>query len=509
VIDMAGFVAVGLGLTLLLFVATLLGPVLVTHSATMFNITVDTTWLTLFFFLFCTLYNLTMLSVVFVHDRRRLKEEKEATDHFFSIMVPARNEELVIERTLRTILSMDYPQKLFEVLLIDDGSTDRTAEIALGLRREFPNLDVLRIPQDESGMGKSQALNTGYRYLLEKRWRLFDDWIVGVFDADGLPKSDMLRKASYQFRNPKAGALQALVRMSNRHDFFLAFLQDIEFSTFARVSQFVRSIFKGAVALGGNGQFIRATALDSISLENGEWWRREALTEDLDIGTRLLLKGWENEFLITTTVSQQAVDSFGALYKQRTRWAWGTLQALQIHVLSGSLLRAKIKLIKKVDMAYYLSFIVIPPVMLFCWILSLLSLAAVITTFNPFPSYFMIANGLSFFPLIAYGLVRTSKDDSSLDRQNVCRHCLNETIQGQGFCDCCGRPVDRSHSILHSKLLFVPLMILTTAYTYHWMPCTIRAILHVLRRDSPKWIKTERVAARTESLILAPVISRD
>lgn len=506
---MAGFVAVGLGLTLLLFIVTLLGPILVTHSATMLNVTVDTTWLTLFFFIFCTLYNFTMLSVVFVHDRRRLKEEKMATDHFFSILVPARNEGLVIENTLRTILSMDYPHELFEVLLIDDGSTDRTARIALGLRREFPNLDVLRIPLEQSGRGKSQALNIGYRHLVQKRRRSFDNWIMGVFDADGLPKSDMLRKASYQFRDPKAGALQALVRMSNRHDFFLAFLQDIEFSTFARVSQFVRSIFKGAVALGGNGQFIRTAALNSITLENGEWWRREALTEDLDIGVRLLLKGWENEFLITTTVSQQAVDSFGALYKQRTRWAWGTLQALQTYVLSGSLLKAKVKLVKKVDMAYYLSFIIIPPVMLFCWILSFLSLAAIITTYNPFPSYFMIANGISFFPLIAYGLIRTRKEDASFDQRNVCSHCLKDAIRGKRLCDFCGRPVGRSHSFLYSSLFFVPLMIITTAYTYHWMPCTIRAILHVLGRDSPKWIKTERVAARADSLTLAPVISKD
>lgn len=477
---MAGFVAVGLGLTLLLFFLTLLGPILVTHAATMFNVGIDTTWLTLFFFAFCTLYNTTMLSVVAVHDRRRLKQEKEATDHRFSIMVPARNEELVIEKTLRKILSLDYPKQLFEVLLIDDGSTDRTTQIVEQLRKEFQNLSILTITPEDSGRGKSQALNTGYKYLLQKQAQAQDDWIIGVFDADGEPQADMLKKASYQFRTQKIGALQALVRMSNRHEFFLAMMQDIEFSTFARVSQFVRSIFKGAVALGGNGQFIRTTALNSITLESGEWWRRDALTEDLDIGTRLLLWGWDNDFLVTTTVSQQAVDSFGALYKQRTRWAWGTFQAFQTYVLSGAIFRSKLQLIKKIDIAYYMSFIVIPPVMLFCWIISLLGLAAVISTYNPFPSYFMITNGVSFFPLIGYGLLRTQKEDKILGEK----------------------------SSFYSKPFFIPLMIMTTAYTYHWVPCTIRAIIHVLARDKPRWVKTQRVAEKLQLLEASPIVAK-
>lgn len=501
---MAGFVLVGLGLAMLLFFVTLLGPILVTQSATMFNVVVDTTILTLFFFLFCTIYNITMLSIVFVHDRRRLKEEKEASDHSFSIMIPARNEELVIHKTLTSILALDYPKSLLEVLLIDDGSSDRTVEIATKLREEFDNLDILRIPKEESGRGKSEALNRGFRYLINKHGNPSDEWIVGVFDADGLPQSDMLKKTAYQFKKSKVGATQSLVRMTNRRDFFLALLQDVEFSTFARVSQFVRSIFKGAVALGGNGQFIRTSALASISI-GGNWWRNDSLTEDLDIGTRLLLKGWENEFLITTTVNQQAVDSFGALYKQRTRWAWGTLQALRTYVLSGSVFKARVPLIKKIDLIYYLSFIVIPPVMLFCWVISALSLVAVFSTYNPFPTYFMITNGVSFFPLIAYGLMRTHKEDANKDRS--CTHCSRELLKDSKYCDRCGTPFKIPRYIAHPVLFFIPLIIITTAYTYHWVPCTIRAIIHVLKRDVPHWTKTERIIANVEPQVVPAIRS--
>jgi 1,2-diacylglycerol 3-beta-glucosyltransferase len=479
---LAAFVMIGLALSLILFFLTLLGPILVTHAATAFNVTIDTTWLTLFFFVFCTLYNVTMLSVVVVHDRRRLKQEKEATDHRFSIMIPAKNEVLVIERTLRAILKLDYPRDKFEVLMLDDGSSDGTVDVTKGLQKEFDNLEILSIPAEQSGKGKGHVLNVGYNHLLEKEHHgAAMEWVVGVFDADGVPDADMLKKASYQFRNPKIGALQSLVRMSNRRDFFLAMLQDVEFSTFARVSQFVRSIFKGAVALGGNGQFIRTMALESITLKTGEWWKSDALTEDLDIGTRLLLKGWDNEFLVTTCVAQQAVDSWGALFKQRTRWAWGTFQALETFVLSGSIFKSKVDLIKKVDLAYYLSFIVIPPVMLFCWIISLLGLGAVLSTYNPFPAYFMIANGISFFPLIAYGLVKTYEEDRSKDR--------------------------RQSILYHPILTFLPLTIITTAYTYHWVPCTIRAIAHVLKRDKPIWVKTQRILETAQPLGIQPIIS--
>jgi len=508
VILLAGFVAVGLGLTLLLFFATLVGPIFVTHSATMLNVGVDTALLTLFFFIFCTLYNSTLLSIVFVHDRRRAKQEKEATDHLFSIMVPARNEELVIGRTLQTILMLDYPTELFEVLLIDDGSGDRTGEIARKLRESFPNLDILTIPESRSGQGKGSALNAGYEYLLQKSRAPSDNWIIGVFDADGMPERNMLKKASYQFNNSRVGALQTLVRISNRGDFFLALLQDIEFSTFARVTQFVRSIFKGAVALGGNGQFIRSTALASIVLRDGQWWRKEALTEDLDIGTRMLLNGWENEFLVTTSVSQQAVNSFGALYKQRTRWAWGAMQSLVTYVLSGSVFKARVRLLKKLDMAYYLTFILLPPIMLLCWVISVLGLLAVITIYNPFPSYFMIVNGVSFFPLIAYGLVSSWKEDAQSDWPRLCHHCLRDLIQRGKFCDQCGELIPASRSSHRSRLLFIPLLITTTAYTYHWIPCTIRAMIHILNRDSPRWAKTKRVVARAEPIPVAPVISR-
>ena len=106
-----------------------------------------------------------------------------------------------------------------------------------------------------------------------------------MFDADAMPKADMLKKVSFEFRDQCVGGVQTLVRISNREKSFLAKLQDIEFITFSRVMQFLRTIFRGSVALGGNGQFIRATALDTTAIiDVKEYWKMNSMTEDLDIG---------------------------------------------------------------------------------------------------------------------------------------------------------------------------------------------------------------------------------
>ena len=453
---MAAYVLVGISLALLIFFLTLFSPVyLATTNASSLGITIDTSILTIYFFVFCTIYNAMLLSVIVVYDRLKFRSEDDAEDHHFSIIIPCRNEEAVIGKTLSNIAALDYPEEKYNALIVNDGSTDRTSDIAHEFADKFSNIKVLDVPKDESGKGKGAALNRAYHLLLEL-YPNYDkkNWIIGVFDADGSPEKNMLKKMSYQFKDETVGAAQAIVRISNRNESLLARLQDIEFITFAKVTQYVRNIFKGAVALGGNGQFIRATALESIVLSTGELWRRNALTEDLDLGTRLLLKGWNSQFIITSAVHQQGVHTLAALYKQRTRWAWGALQAFITYVISLEVFRGKKGSIRKIDLAYYLSCPIIPLAILLCWAISIISVLGMVSINNPFPAYFMIANAISFFPLMMFGLWTTRKE--------------------------------------YPLRNMIPLLFIANAYTYHWIIASIRAIIHVLKRDSPVWAKTAR-----------------
>ncbi len=415
---------------------------------------IDTTFMTLYFLMACTLYNVLTLSVVGLGNL----EDGEDVAHFFSIIVPARNEESVMRETLRRIFALDYPSELLEVIVINDGSTDSTESLVIDEQKSHPNLKLINVSQARAGHGKGSALNRGFGDFL-LTWRGLEieprhRWIIGVFDSDAIPDPNMLKKVSFQFRNPRVGGVQTLVRISNRKKSFLAKLQDMEFLAFARLLQFSRTVFGGSVALGGTGQFIRATALDTAALtESEEYWNRDSLTEDLDIGIRLMTNKWENHYVESTAVNQEGVESFSSLIRQRTRWSWGALQALCIHILGFRVWRANISLRKKLDTSVYLINIIVPFLVLFCWVFSALSLLGAVRISNIFPWVLTLANGFSFMPLYFVGLWKEKAD--------------------------------------YPAWKIVPLSLIGAIYTYHWIPCITIATVKMVTKK-PVWNKTPR-----------------
>jgi cellulose synthase/poly-beta-1,6-N-acetylglucosamine synthase-like glycosyltransferase len=278
------------------------------------KLVIDTTFLTLYFFIMCTCYNDPLM---FVLGFGKLERDEDIA-HYFSIIIPAHNEESVIGETLRQVLEMNYPSELFEVIVINDGSTDNTEHVVRKFQIEHPNVKLINILPMDGGHGKGAALNVGFRDFLFT-WRELKieppyRWIIGVFDADGHPQADMLRKVSFEFSEQSVGAVQTLVRIRNRSTSFLAKLQTRTFIAFSRVTQFSRTFFKGFVALGGNGQFVRATALDTVTSKHSEHcWNVNSVTEDLDIGIRLSLKKWDLRYLGSTAVMQEGVETLPSL----------------------------------------------------------------------------------------------------------------------------------------------------------------------------------------------------
>jgi 1,2-diacylglycerol 3-beta-glucosyltransferase len=456
------------------FLATIIGVSLVTPlfifgvtiglTLVIPNFSLNTTFLTLYFVIACTLYNLFLMLMIGTGHI----EDGENVGHYFSILVPANNEEDVIEETLENILKMDYPQELFEVIVINDGSIDNTEKIVQNLQRKYPHLKLINIPPNNGGKGKSLALNTAFADFL-LTWRGIEihpkhHWIIGVFDSDSTPDSNMLKKVSFQFNDPKVGGVQTLVRIKNRKKSFLAKLQDIEFLTFSRVVQFARAIFKGSVALGGNGQFIRATALETVAIKDQqEYWRNEALTEDLDMGVRLITKKWENRYIDSTSVHQEGPETLSAMFYQRERWSWGTLQTLARYILSFKFWKTKIHWKKKVDVMVYLFNIMIPSLVLLCWIWTALSFVGIISIYNMFPPAFTLANGFSFFPLMGFSLWKERNE--------------------------------------YPLWQMIPLLFIATAYTYHWIPCTSSAIIKAIVKK-PSWKKTPRFNSTKKNCII-------
>jgi 1,2-diacylglycerol 3-beta-glucosyltransferase len=267
------------------------------------------------------LFSLSYTLSIFLMSRRKRPQPLPAPETlYFVFVLPCLNEELVIGRTLDALL--DLPGDNYAILVIDDGSEDRTAEIVAPYDPDKVWLYLREAP--EARQGKGRALNAGFRYLRDSGvldGHRPEDVIVAILDADGRIESNALFEVGHYFRNPKAGAVQIGVRMFNARESLLTRLQDFEFVTFTEIFQRGRQRF-GSVGLGGNGQFTRFSALKGLG--DDPW--TDCLTEDLDLGLRLLALGWENNFCPTSHVSQQAVNNFRRLVRQRSRWFQGHLQ---------------------------------------------------------------------------------------------------------------------------------------------------------------------------------------
>jgi 1,2-diacylglycerol 3-beta-glucosyltransferase len=326
-------------------------------------------------------------TALFVRGQRSIAGAPEShgdEDWTWVFLVAALNEEITIGDSVERLLALELADR--RVIVVDDGSDDSTPEI-LG---EFshPDLHVLRRSVPEARKGKAQALNAAYQHIGEllpeaDRERV----IVVVVDADGRIAPTAPRFAAAHFENPAVGGVQALVRIYNRGG-FLTHMQDIEFSVYGSVYQAGRNA-RGTAGMGGNGQFNRLAALDSIADGPGPW--RNRLTEDQDLGLRLLAAGWKSRQEVRAVVEQQGVPTLRPLLRQRTRWAQGNLQAFD---LLGAMWRAPLPRPARLGEIFYLLMPVWQATVgagLFCAIaLFVLGLAPIIPSVQVWPEVYIL-----------------------------------------------------------------------------------------------------------------------
>lgn len=281
--------------------------------------------------------------------RLRKVELEENPDMFVVFVLPALNEEKVIERTVRKLISLK--DKNFMVLAINDNSDDDTLNILHSVKSK--KLKVISTKPPFARIGKGNVLNYAYHFIsnhsIAKKYNR-ENILICVVDSDGHVDSNIIRTVTPYFADKKTGAVQVSVRITNSNVNLLTRWQDYEFSVFNYIFQSARDLI-GSVGLGGNGQFVRLSAADSMGEE--PW--SECLTEDLEIGLRLMLQGWRNRYCSSTYVAQQAVQTFRPLIVQRTRWIQGHLTCWKY---LPSLAASNLPLRTRLDTAYYLLAIV-------------------------------------------------------------------------------------------------------------------------------------------------------
>ncbi len=225
-----------------------------------------------------------------------------------SVIVPAYNETENIEATLRSILANDHP---LEIVVVDDGSSDGTAELVESLA--LPAVRVIRQPNS----GKPIALNTGVA-------RAQHDLVI-MMDGDTVFQPDTVGRLVAPFADPAIGAVAGNVKVANRTA-LIPRLQHIEYVVGFGIDRRVQDTLQAITTIpGAAGAFRRQAVLDVGGLS------LDTLAEDTDLTIALGREGWRVVYEERAIAWTEAPTTLTQLWRQRYRWTYGTMQAVWKH----------------------------------------------------------------------------------------------------------------------------------------------------------------------------------
>ena len=280
------------------------------------------------------------------YQKRKLKMHPKVVNEnfkpFVTVMIPAHNEESVITNTVENILKMDYPN--FEVIVIDDRSSDNTGSVIKNLEAKHEQVRAL-IREKDAFPGKSAVLNDALKMAHGEA--------ILVFDADATVEPDFLNKLVPNLEPADVGAVQARKIIRNKDINFLTRCQNNEY-TFDTYLQVSRDAIKGAVELRGNGELIKRQALEDI-----DGWNNYTITDDLDMSTRLHIKGWDVRFCPDACVYEEGIVYVFPLFRQRRRWLEGTIRRY-LEYFGAAMKSKKMSLRARLDMAVYITQFIMP-----------------------------------------------------------------------------------------------------------------------------------------------------
>lgn len=219
-----------------------------------------------------------------------------------SVIVPAYNEEKTIAQTLNSLLSLDYPKKLLQIIAVNDGSEDGT----LSIMKKFVSRGVEVL--NKKNEGKPSALNAGLKVA--------NGDVLVCLDADSAPEPDVLKKTLGYFENPKIGAVTTSLKVAESR----TFTQKVQW-----IEYIMNIIYRKAFAML-NAMFVipgpfslyRRSTLEKIGgFEEGN------ITEDMEIGLRMQSNGYMIENSVYAYTHTHSPPTWKKLFMQRVRWYRG------------------------------------------------------------------------------------------------------------------------------------------------------------------------------------------
>jgi 1,2-diacylglycerol 3-beta-glucosyltransferase len=229
-----------------------------------------------------------------------------------SLIVACHNEALVVDSLVRGLKALHYPRSRLEIILVNDGSTDGTGELLESLTAGDRHLQVLHRPAGSHG-GKPGALNAAADIARGE--------ILVVFDADHIPRRNVIERLVRHFQDPKVSAVQGRCIVRNSVESKLARSIAIDYFSGYLVNEYGRQALFELPAYGGANCAVRATTLRRLG-----GWNTESVTEDTDLTLRVVMLGERVRYDITAVDTEEGATTLRRFMSQRYRWARGHQQ---------------------------------------------------------------------------------------------------------------------------------------------------------------------------------------
>ncbi len=230
-----------------------------------------------------------------------------------SIIISAYNEEKKISDSIESLKSIDYPKNLYEIIIVNDGSKDKTTDIV----KKYADGENIILVDNKKNKGKAACLNQGIS--------LAKGSFVACMDADTVVPKDIFKKTLPYFKNPEIGSVTVSVEVKHVKNFLQKIIQleyKLGLSLFLRVFSF----FNCVQVTPGPFSIYRKSLLDKIGC-----FDVNNITEDLEIAYRIHKSGHKIANCMDTCVHTITPDNFKGLYRQRRRWYSGALMTLWQH----------------------------------------------------------------------------------------------------------------------------------------------------------------------------------
>ena len=228
-----------------------------------------------------------------------------------TVIIPAFNEERVIEASVRRILESSYPY--LDVIVVDDGSKDRTSAIVAAAFGDNPRVKLMTLANG----GKARALNTALEHASGE--------IIVALDADTQFEKPTITRLVRWFVNPKIGAVAGNAKVGNRFNLVTRW-QAVEYVTAQNIERKALTRFDAIMVVPGAVGAWRRKALEDVG-----GYPEDTLAEDQDLTIAIQRRKWKVAYDEDAVAWTEAPETFRALARQRFRWSYGTLQCLWKH----------------------------------------------------------------------------------------------------------------------------------------------------------------------------------